>query len=155
MFISYLHFLLGLAILGPFICETFEFPNVYDLSQNWELSLQGSETLRFGNISIPTSVHTILRNNGVIDDPCFGFNDFNYRWIALSDWSFRSEFDLTEDPSENIYFLVFDGIDTIADIYFNGEFIGHTDNMFRSWNFQVEPKPGSNQIEAGILTFIG
>ena len=33
--------------------------------------------------------------------------------------------------------LIFDGMNTISEIYFNNESIGHSDNMFIQWKFRI------------------
>ena len=143
-------FLANLAIFGPLSY------GAINLSENWSLSLGGcSEAFSFHNVTMPTSVHSILRSNGIIDDPYFGFNDYNYRWIALSNWTFSVEFDLNEDQIyESVYSLEFHGIDTISDIYFNDEFVGHTENMFRSWKYEVDPKPGVNEVKVLVVSAV-
>ncbi|MCB9169432.1 MAG: hypothetical protein H6597_06040 [Flavobacteriales bacterium] len=45
--------------------------------------------------------------------------------------------------------LLFNGLDTYADIFLNGAYLGHADNMFRSWRFEVRPylKSGPDTLE--------
>ena len=44
--------------------------------------------------------------------------------------------------------LVFDGLDTFADVYLNDQAILHADNMFRRWRIPAKPllKPGPNTL---------
>jgi beta-mannosidase len=48
--------------------------------------------------------------------------------------------------------LIFEGIDTYADIYFNGELIGSTKNAFLKYEFLVEKyaKVGENKLRVKI-----
>ena len=55
-------------------------------------------------------------------------NDYEYETI------FSCEPDLLACDS---VLLRFEGLDTIADIYVNHEYIGRTDNMHRIWEFPV------------------
>ncbi len=45
--------------------------------------------------------------------------------------------------------LVFEGLDTFANITFNGAYLGSTDNSFRNWTYDIKKliKPtGSNTL---------
>ena len=73
-----------------------------------------------------------------IDDPFIAGNEKELKWIHESDWIYRTEFDLpTESKSQRDLFLVFDGLDTIANIELNGKTVGDTNNMFRQYRFPI------------------
>ena len=44
--------------------------------------------------------------------------------------------------------LVFDGLDTLAEVRLNGELLGRADNMFRTWRWDVTGRlrPGANEL---------
>lgn len=87
---------------------------------------------------VPGTVHTDLLNNGKIPDPFAGCNYKNLGWIDESDWEYVSTFDLPEGFSLNQPVeLVFDGIDTYAEVFLNGISVIKTDNMFRQWSVEV------------------
>ncbi len=69
------------------------------------------------------------------------------KWVAEQDWIYQNEFDFEENPNEDI-FLVFDGLDTIADVYLNGSKLGSTENMFIKYKFNItgKLKKGSNVL---------
>ncbi|KAL4864628.1 hypothetical protein BDV12DRAFT_200957 [Aspergillus spectabilis] len=110
--------------------------HVWDLSGvNWTLTNAAL------NISVPASLpsqaHLDLLNAGIIDDPYYGLNEINYRWVADEDWTY------TSDPILNLLgkyestWLVLGGLDTFATITFCGDRIASTDNQFRQYAFDV------------------
>ncbi|KAB8349490.1 hypothetical protein FH972_023516 [Carpinus fangiana] len=83
------------------------------------------------NISIvgkvPSQAHLDLLAAGVIEEPTYGQNEIKDRWVANANFT---------DPTQETH-LVFDGIDTFADITFCRQWIGSVDNQFRSYTFDV------------------
>ena len=67
----------------------------------------------------------------------------------------RSTFSVSaeEIASEEIL-LTFYGIDTVADVFLNGKKLGHTENMHRTWVYQVKElvKEGENLLELHIAS---
>ena len=88
---------------------------------------------------VPGTVHTDLMANGLIDDPYMGLNERSVQWVDKEDWIYRTSFDVAEDvwASGNID-LVFEGLDTYADVYLNDSLILKADNMFRGWRVAVK-----------------
>lgn len=65
---------------------------VFDLSQaNWTLSSPGNDSVGEIAGSVPSQAHLDLYAAGVIPDPYFGLNEFDLRWIARSNWSYRAD----------------------------------------------------------------
>lgn len=99
--------------------------------------------------TVPGVVHTDLIDNGVIEDPFFGLNERGAQWIDKEDWVYETKFTPTADimSQENIE-IVFDGLDTYADVFLNDSLIIKADNMFRTWEADVKPllKPGENML---------
>jgi len=79
--------------------------------------------------------------NHIIEDPFYGVNEHEMKWVYDSDWYYELEFDIVQKylDYKNIL-LCFNGLDTIADIYLNGEIIGSTENMFLRYTFDVKSK---------------
>ncbi|KAJ7408915.1 Beta-mannosidase [Willisornis vidua] len=108
------------------------------------LSLRGSWRLHSGNGSVslrapvPGCVHTALLRRGLIQDPYYRFNDVMYRWISLDNWTysrtFQTPFDVRKWQKVN---LVFEGVDTVAQILLNNVTVGRTDNMFNRYSFDI------------------
>ena len=90
--------------------------------------------------SIPGCVHTDLLAAGKIPDPFYRDNEKIVQWVGDSDWIYRRTFDVPEDVLKNDRVLLrCAGLDTLATIKINGTEVGHADNMFRLWEFDVKP----------------
>jgi beta-mannosidase len=99
--------------------------------------------------SVPGGVHTDLLALGQIPDPFVADNELKVMWVAETDWEYRRTFSVNADllAQENVT-LVCDGLDTIADVYLNETYLGHAENMFRRWEWDVKDllRAGENEI---------
>jgi beta-mannosidase len=94
-------------------------------------------------------VHTDLMAAGRILDPFVGDEELRVQWVAERDWEYRRTFEVDPDvAAEKRLALVFDGLDTLADVHLNGELLGNADNMFRTWRWDVTGRirPGENEV---------
>lgn len=89
---------------------------------------------------VPGCVHRDLYSNNKISDPFYGTNEKDLQWIDKKDWEYKTAFDAPSTLLEekNIV-LVFEGLDTYADVYLNGEKVLSADNMFRTWKVDIKP----------------
>ncbi len=97
---------------------------------------------------VPGSVHTDLLIQGRIPDPFVADNELQVQWVAERDWEYRVA--LTADAdllSQERVFLVCDGLDTLTDVAFNGQTLGHTENMFRQYRWEVTGALNEGQNE--------
>jgi beta-mannosidase len=120
---------------------------IQSLSGNWDF--RQFETTEWLPATVPGGVHTDLLALGKIPDPFVGDNEKSVQWITDVDWEYRCLFTAdTQLTTEQHVLLVCDGLDTLADLYLNGEYLGHTDNMFRQWEFDVKNllRPGKNEL---------
>ena len=99
---------------------------------------------------VPGNCELDLVNAGLMPQPEVGMNVREFRACEGYGWLYTREFEV-EDVSGR-FSLVFDGIDTFADIFVNGEKIGETDNMLISHSFDVTKalKPGKNILHVFI-----
>ena len=96
---------------------------------------------------VPGNFELDLLRAGIIDNPFYGSNvwkmqDFeNYHLFYSRNFSYDGA--ITDET-----WLCFDGIDTIADIYLNGQLLAQTDNMFLRHEFPVKGwlKQGENDL---------
>jgi len=42
--------------------------------------------MKFENITLPTTVHSVLMDNKIIEDIYYRNNEIKYNWIAKMDW---------------------------------------------------------------------
>lgn len=88
---------------------------------------------------VPGGVHTDLLALGRIPDPFVGDNEKAVQWMAESDWEYRRVFEVSEElKAEERVFLVCEGLDTLAEVTLNGQLLGHTENMFREYRWDVK-----------------
>jgi beta-mannosidase len=122
-----------------------------EINHNWEFRQAGKEN--WLPAIVPGTVHTDLLANKVIEDPYYRLNEKQLQWIDKADWEYRTVINADEKllSLERIE-LVFEGIDTYAKIYLNGELIRETDNMFRTWNIDVTDKlkRGENKLSVTL-----
>ncbi|MHA1849616.1 MAG: glycoside hydrolase family 2 protein, partial [Promethearchaeota archaeon] len=99
---------------------------------------------------VPGSVFETLINENIIEDPFYGLNEKKVSWVYNSDWQYSVTFDLDKALLKHEYvFMKFYGIDTVAKIELNGTVLGNTDNMFRSYTYDVKSilKDKENQLK--------
>ncbi len=92
---------------------------------------------------VPGSVFEALIHNNIIEDPFYGENEHKVSWVYESDWCYETQFDINVKPNfleHSKILLRFHGIDTISEIYLNGELLGTTENMFLTYDFEVKTK---------------
>ncbi|WP_336779714.1 beta-mannosidase [Paenibacillus illinoisensis] len=105
--------------------------------QNW--TFKACEDQEWLPAQVPGCVHTDLLKLDKIPDPFYGTNEKEIQWIDKKDWEYRTEFDINEDLlSQEHLEIVFDGLDTYADVYVNDQHVLSADNMSRVWNVDVK-----------------
>lgn len=107
---------------------------LYLNNENWKLS---NEKIGSVKTTVPGCVHTDLKACGLIPDMFYRDNSKEVQWIENCDWTYSCMFDA--EMGKNVS-LVFEGLDTYAEIYLNGEIIGETDDMFIPYEFDVSGK---------------
>jgi beta-mannosidase len=123
-------------------------PRRLNLGGDWQVSQGGKND--WLSATVPGCVHTDLLAAGKIPDPFYRENEKVIQWVGESDWVYKRTFDVPEEVLNNDRVLLrCEGLDTLAAIKINGREIGHADNMFRLWEFDVKPflRAGDNLIE--------
>ncbi len=99
--------------------------------------------------TVPGCVHTDLLNNKLIEDPFYRDNEKNLQWIGKTDWEYQTTFTISSETlaRDNID-LVFEGLDTYANVFLNNEPLLSADNMFRTWRVESKRllKIGANTL---------
>lgn len=117
------------------------------LSENWQFRQVNSPD--WYSATIPGTVHTDLFNAGVIENPFYRDLEDSLQWIEDEDWEYSTVLQVDKETMDKDYTeLVFEGLDTYADVYLNDSLIIEANNMFRTWTIPVKPllKEGENQI---------
>jgi beta-mannosidase len=111
---------------------------IQSLAGAWEFRQSGTDD--WLPASVPGGVHTDLLVLGRIPDPFVGDNEKRVQWVAEADWEYRCQFSAAPELLRQPHiWLVCDGLDTLATLVLNGHELGHTDNMFRRYEWEVKP----------------
>ncbi|SFL69037.1 beta-mannosidase [Gracilibacillus orientalis] len=116
-------------------------------NQHWYFKAAGENGWK--SATVPGCVHTDLLEHGMIPDPFVGKNELDLQWIDKQDWEYQTTLSFSSDwLQEERIELTFEGLDTYASVYVNGEKVLQADNMFRSWKVDVKShlKVGENQL---------
>jgi len=110
---------------------------VNQIQAQWQFRQAG--TTEWMRASVPGTVHTDLMTAGKIEDPYYRLNERDVQWVDKVNWEYKTEFSLSENElnRQNLQ-LVFDGLDTYADVYLNNQLILSADNMFVTWRVDVK-----------------
>src|ERR1043166_5005734 len=117
------------------------------ISTGWQFREAGKD--KWFPASVPGCVHTDLLNNKLIDDPFYRDNEKKLQWIGKTDWEYETTFNVTPEMFQQTNLeLVFEGLDTYADVFLNNKALISADNMFRTWRVDAKPlaKPGPNTL---------
>src|SRR2546425_13350924 len=90
-------------------------------------------------IPVPGDVHRVLIAAGRIPDPFYDRDESACAWMEEREWWYRLTFDGPVEPAaaDERLQLIFEGLDTFATVYLNGEEIGEHHNMLRPAVFDV------------------
>ncbi len=79
--------------------------------------------------SIPGNVEKDMQNAGILPDLFYGTNILKLEDYELFDYWYECEFSAPIEE-KSIYKLIFEGLDTLTEIWLNGKKLGETDNMY-------------------------
>lgn len=92
-------------------------------------------------VNVPGDVHTTLIQNGIIKDPSYEYNAVFCGWVEKKHWVYRTLFDVAKETLQSdMLQLIFEGLDTYASVYLNGEKLGNYQNMFIEHSIDVTGK---------------
>src|SRR4029078_729019 len=78
-------------------------------------------------------VHTDMLNNKLIGDPFYRDTEQKLQWIGKTDWEYQTTFKVGPDLLKRDQIeLVFEGLDTYADVFMNDVSLLAAENMFRT-----------------------
>jgi len=97
---------------------------------------------------VPGLVQMDLLRNKLIPDPFYRDNESRLQWIGQTDWEYQTEFEVDAATLQRGHVeLLFEGLDTYADVFLNDSPILKADNMFRHWRV-----PAKEKLHAGKNT---
>lgn len=135
---------------------------VLPLNSNWKLSYsehmagekrgfpKTANTDAWFAADVPGDVHLDLVKAGLIPEPFFGTNFEHCIWMEEKDWWYRTSFHSPAKQESQSVFLLFEGLDTFATVYLNGEKIGTQSNMFIPLSLEVTKRLQSGLNELAV-----
>lgn len=114
-----------------------------DLAGDW--ALQDDKGNHRTKMEVPGDGITALQDAGLIPDPYWGRNEYDLRWICETDWKITRTIELSRTDLT----LVASGLDTIANVSWNGQVILETSNAHRTYRTPIQTVAceGKNEIE--------
>ncbi len=123
--------LFAFVLLGFFACQN------ETRIDPWEFRESG--TANWLSATVPGLVHTDLLDHGLIPDPFVSTNELEIKSLEAKDWEYKTTFVLSSDLMKNEQVdLIFEGLDTYADVFLNDSLIIQADNMHRPWSAEVK-----------------
>ena len=143
-----------LLVLSVVSCTSRNHTTLQSLNKGWNLK---TDTLNIDlQVDIPSVAQAALYENGLIPHPYLGKVEQDLQWIPQHIWDYSLTFDVDEDiwNQDNID-LIFNGLDTYADVWLNGEKILHSDNMFVRYEKEVKNilKKRDNELKVRFYPF--
>ncbi|MEU6031177.1 glycoside hydrolase family 2 protein [Streptomyces tauricus] len=105
---------------------------VTPIHEGWILRHEGAAL----PAAVPGCVHTDLLAAGVIQDPFLGRGETAVAWVGRRDWLYETTLAPAPGGHEQTD-LVFDGLDTVAEVRLDGQLLGAVRNMHRPYRFDV------------------
>ena len=99
---------------------------------------------------VPGCVHSDLLRLKSIPDPNWRMNELDLQWIGETAWTYRRSFSLEASILKEAHIILrAEGLDTLATVRINGNEVAGTDNMNRTWEWEVKDflRAGENEIE--------
>ncbi len=117
------------------------------INGKWELS---STFLPHSvKVCVPGTVYNDLLVNSLMPDPFYRDNEYEVLKIMENDFTYTGEFEIEKEEISKNNYLIFTGLDTIAQVTLNGKVILNSENMHRTYRVLV-----NDVINAGINELI-
>ncbi len=130
---------------------------VISLNGEWKLKIVGDNVYgipsQWMTAKVPGSVYGTLLESGQMPDPYYRDNELTALQLMDNDFVYETQVFITEDMRKgDALLLCFDGIDTLADIYLNDVWLGHANNMHRTWEYDVRAmaRVGENTLRVEL-----
>ena len=116
------------------------------IDSEWRVSYAGRDGKeQHVPASVPGNVLADLVRAGVMPEPYSGDNSLAFRELEYLDFAYETEFASPDFAQGERVELVFNGVDTIADYYLDGEKIGESRNMFIVHRLDITARTSSGK----------
>lgn len=137
-------------------CQKTEVQNVVEQPLNEGWILEGDTLLINMQVGVPSVVQQSLFEAGIIPHPYLGTVENDLLWISDHPWKYTLHFDADKELLDKDFVeLVFEGIDTYADVTLNGSPMLSANNMFREWKLDAKSllKAEDNVLEVSFKRY--
>lgn len=140
-------------LCGLISCSTLLYGQVKDnseivsLNKGWTFAQFGTDNWR--SAIVPGTVHQDLLRHKLLPNPFYGTNEKKIQWVESEDWEYKTTFQVTsEQLSRGAAQIIFEGLDTYADVFLNGSLLLKSDNMFVGYSVPVKEvlREGENRL---------
>ncbi|MDD5345832.1 MAG: glycoside hydrolase family 2 protein, partial [Proteiniphilum sp.] len=117
------------------------------LNDGWQFSQMNSD--QWYEAEVPGSVQRDLVRHGLLPDPYYGTNEEQVQWVEDENWDFKKTFSVSAAQLQHDEaLLLFEGLDTQAEVFLNGSRILRSQNMFVGHEVSVKNllKEGENKL---------
>ncbi len=108
-----------------------------DMHSGWMFKETSDSIWR--SAEVPGCVHTDLLSHQLIDPPFYRDNEQRLQWIDKKDWEYKKNFEFHHNQLKGQQaWLTFEGLDTYADVFLNGNHILQSSNMFVGHEVRID-----------------
>lgn len=127
-------FTIGFLVVIVLLCSFFSFGQRKYLHDNWLFFYPQKNTWFKANV--PGTIHTDLLKNKLIPEPFYQDNENKLQWISKQVWTYKNRFQY-QAPAQDTVYIVFEGLDTYADVWLNEKHILSAHNMFTAYTVPI------------------
>ncbi len=120
------------------------------LDKGWKL-YTGEKDICLDVPYMPMQVHDILFAAGRIDEAYKRGRQDGCEWVGQKKWIYENRLQIPAGVEEKQISLIFGGLDTVADIYINGERQLHVQDCYMPAVLDVSPWAGEDEISLQIV----
>ena len=116
--------------------------------RNAETDIQNKSILPRIPIKVPGSIYDALVTAGLLEDPFYEMNSLKAQWVAGYWWKYETELTMSLPAEGERAELVLEGVDYKGHIFFNGQKVGYSENMYVPFVADVTAlvREGANKI---------
>ncbi len=124
----------------------------YSLNGKWTMTrVKTGENF---SVDVPSDNYTELYKLGAIPDPFFRDNESRVSWVGREDWTYSRSFFLgEEDLLYQKMILSCLSLDTLAEVYLNGNLVGVGNNAHKKYEFNLKPYANIGENEITVKFF--
>ena len=133
-----MRFSLIIILIYCFSCQPkHDLPITTNLADGWEF--KSAEDSVWRTATVPGNVHSDLLDHGIIDDPFVNSNEQKVQWVSNKNWEYQLNFTVDSKTLKRKHIeLNFEGLDTYASVFLNGNLILKTKNAFLGYKINTK-----------------